>query len=127
MHGGHRPPPPGSSRPGSVEAFGEALDAAVSRVDAALGETRPDNLGTGPRPSVPIFGEETPIPSQLPPSLGHIERPDEELQLAEAPRMELAAPIRVGQATQTSSAGAWILLAIALAVLGGVAFYLFGL
>lgn len=113
-----RPPPapPSKSARSAVEAFGEALDAAVSRVDAAV---EADDHSPSPA-SIPVFGEHTPEPQRLPPSLAHLQAHDAKL--------ELGAPVPVPVATSSAAsggagAGAWVFLLLCAAGAGAAVWY----
>lgn len=116
------PPPPPVARKGSgeLEAFGDALQAAVGKMDGRA-VAPDDNIGLMDKGPPNVFGEETPTPSQLPSSVAH-------LQPIDTP-MELATPVPVSiharaPAAQGAGAGAWLLLLLGLGSLGGVIWFL---
>ena len=124
LEGRPKPPPapPSKDAQSAVDAFGSALEAAVSRVDVAVEDAPAAPFGHAPKPDIPIFGEHTPQPSALPPSLGHLGAPDAKLELgAPIPLVRAESPA----AAPRSMTGAFTMLVLATTVVGGAAAWWF--
>ena len=107
-----------------MSRLGAALDAAMSRVDVPV-EHDMVLGGDRARPKLDVFGEHTPEPTRLPPSLGHLSINPAKIELDEKP-IPLAVSPRVVEKDK-GIGGAWLVLVLATIVAGGAAYYFLGL